>query len=295
KKVTDIYSINVDGTGLVNWTNDVEGPELDFNGNYRPVWAPDGASIYFSRSNATYFCRVDRGGYDDIYTANTLQRISTPGGSPTPVVDNPSWRVFGGSAYGGSLAYVRGNLPGGPDGGYCASEPEEKSYVVLDGDVVGEGDWSPPRWSPDGTQLYFGGEDSVRSVPAVGGAATTLFAGRSPDVGPAYAGADDRIPTSLVLGFKSAGSCTPSGCKTTGIDAKGTLQPKHSGSTVSVRLDAYRKGAWRKIGVRTPTTDKFGRYQAGFGRPRGSVCRLTASFAGDKTYLPSQLVRRLAC
>lgn len=142
---TDIYSINVDGTGL----------QIITVGGTDPRWSPDGTKIAFAsaraeNSNCNY----------DVYTMNTdgtnITRITTLGGH------SPDW-----SPDGNKIVYSSGRGCE-PDFPFCVPV----MYVInADGsseELLGAG--ANPRWSPDGNQIL-----SFTSGDDIGSTAMSVF------------------------------------------------------------------------------------------------------------------------
>src|SRR3989442_1103530 len=130
---TNIYTINLDGTGLRKVTNNQQGSE-----DYEPAWSPDGLKIAFAgiRSND----------FESIYVMN-------PDGSNRVRLTN--------STYDGSPAWS-------PDGTKIAFLRGTDIYVMnADGStptpITVGGQVNEPRlvWSPDGTKILFNNESRV--------------------------------------------------------------------------------------------------------------------------------------
>ncbi|MFN2442934.1 MAG: hypothetical protein ABR517_09640 [Thermoanaerobaculia bacterium] len=155
---SEIYVVNVDGTGLQRLT-DHPGRDLS------PAWSPDGTRIAFASNRA---------GESDIYVmdadGSNLVLRTDPGNS-----DDPAW-----SADGKSIVFS--SLRDGQWGLYVMS---------VDGDwrnparVGFERGWNGhPAWSPDGKRIafvsdwqYFDGAYDVYVMNADGSAITPLFEG----------------------------------------------------------------------------------------------------------------------
>lgn len=130
----DIYTINVDGTGLTKLTND---PSRD----YEPQWSPDGQFITFSsdRNAPSGF----GGAYGQVY-------VMRADGSEVRQLTNSETSSFGPSwsRDGTMLAYV-GDCPGASIGTLCVMKADGS-----DKRAVAESQYdSAPRWSPDGKHI----------------------------------------------------------------------------------------------------------------------------------------------
>lgn len=126
---SEIYVVNVDGTGLERLTND-PGRDED------PAWSPDGRRIAFTSSRA---------GGSDIYVmdadGSNLVRRTTEGLS-----EAPAW-----SPDGSRIAFSR--LGAGQFSIYIMNVDGDWANPAHVGYVQG---WNAhPAWSPDGTQIAF--------------------------------------------------------------------------------------------------------------------------------------------
>ena len=126
---SEIYVMNVDGTGLLRLTNDA-GRDAD------PAWSPDGKRIAFAS---------DRAGSSDIYVMNAdgsnLVRRTQTGSS-----EAPAW-----SPDGSKIAFS--SLRGGQFGIYVMSVDGDWANPTRVGYDRG---WNAhPAWSPDGGQIAF--------------------------------------------------------------------------------------------------------------------------------------------
>jgi Tol biopolymer transport system component len=116
----DVWTINVDGTGLTRLTDSPE-PEFD------PSWSPDGAQIAF---------RSERSGESEIWVMNAdgaQQRRLATGLSPAW---SPDGSLIAFADAGGSISVIR------PDGTGLRALPHTEG-----------GEY--PSWSPDGTRIAF--------------------------------------------------------------------------------------------------------------------------------------------
>lgn len=179
---SNIFSIEVDGTGLKQWTFDVaEGAS-----NFMPSWSPDGSSILHTTNRGSWFCRIDRGGYDDLLTAYRLARAAADG-AVVEVAGSDDFSIWGSGEGGGVLAYARQPMPSGPSGGACAWEPDGTTELVVDGVVVDPAaTFGGLSVAGDGAVAYTRGGDVVVLGP--GGTQVATFPGSGPDWGVEYGG-----------------------------------------------------------------------------------------------------------
>ncbi|MET1060711.1 MAG: hypothetical protein ABWX84_14020, partial [Nocardioides sp.] len=182
----DLFSVNVDGTGLKNWTNDTAGED---HRSLVPQWSADGQSLLYVRTHGVRICREDMGGFDELNHASRLYRV-TAAGVMSQVAGNDDVGIVGGHEGGGTLAYVQTQLPPTGADGYCTSTPTNEYEVVVDGSVVGPASSLPPSVNAAGDVAY-SNAGQVIIDPAGAEAATVAFDGSSPDWGIAYQGADD--------------------------------------------------------------------------------------------------------
>jgi Tol biopolymer transport system component len=212
----EIYTMNADGTGVTNITNDPAG-------DIYPAWSPDGSKIAFSSG---------RSGHYEIYTmnpdgTNVFQVTSGPGG-----VDNgePAWSPDGsklvftsGAGFGAALKIINADgtgsaagLPEGrsgdpnwsPDGSTIAFEtsiagPDQIATIKPDGTGLvrvtdGGADNFDPNWSPDGTQLAFGStrdqfRGEIYTMNADGTGVTRLTTNAAQEEAPAFSPDGHRI------------------------------------------------------------------------------------------------------
>ncbi|CAN5294362.1 hypothetical protein BH09ACT10_BH09ACT10_26170 [soil metagenome] len=195
--IFDLYTANVDGTGIINRTNE---PTTSLN--LGPTWGSDGQSLLYTRSHGVRMCKVNQGGFDDLYYSYRLYRLPLGGGSPIQVAGNDSTRIFGGSEGGGVIAYVKGQLPPTGGGGYCSTTPPDSYTLVVNGVDVGPSTASRPSVNPTGDVAYTQGAN-VMVDPAGAAGPQVLFPGGQPDWGVAFGTPPtDFGPTDLVAKVK---------------------------------------------------------------------------------------------
>jgi Tol biopolymer transport system component len=148
---TDIFTIQPDGTGLVNLTPDGAGFD-----NY-PSWSPDGSKIAFTSG---------RDGDPEIYVMNAdgsgVRRLTTSPGRDIRASWSPDGtKIVFASTRTGDLEIFTMNADG-TSVQQLTFEPEN----------------SGPKYSPDGTQIAFTGirgtTSAVYTIPANGGSSTKL-------------------------------------------------------------------------------------------------------------------------
>jgi len=134
----DIYTINVDGTGLRNVT---AHPAFD---GWRPTWSPDGERIAFFSF---------RDGNDEIYT------IRADGTDPRRLTfdladdANPSW-----SPDGTKIAWVSNR---GGDFDIWSMGTDGSNPVQI---TAGPADDDWPAWSPNGTRIAFSRDGLIHTM-----------------------------------------------------------------------------------------------------------------------------------
>lgn len=135
----EIYTVNADGTGETNLTND---PADDTE----PAWSPDGSRIAFS---------TNRDGNYEIYT------MSADGSGLVRLTHDPGPDHFPSWSPDGSRIVFAGNRSQGGSGIYAmsASDGSAVAQVTSCNKVTGIGfrwlDCERPRWSPDGAEIAF--------------------------------------------------------------------------------------------------------------------------------------------
>jgi hypothetical protein len=122
----DIYSVNPDGTGLVNLTNTEDQDESD------PAWSPDGRFIAFLTR------QVNGSNFADLYLMQADGSGRTHLVGPTPVRPGLDW-----SPDGQRLVFTQGDALG---------------TIKIDGtgfSTISAGAAAFPAWSPDGTRIAY--------------------------------------------------------------------------------------------------------------------------------------------
>jgi hypothetical protein len=229
----DLFTVEVDGTGVRNWTNDPGGED---HYNLAPRWSADGESLLYQRAQDTRMCREDMGGYHDLYYTHRLYRIDRAG-QLTQLAGSDEYSIVGGHDGGGRLAYVRTPIPPTDEFGMCAQTPVDAFELVVDETVIGPATPYSASVSDTGDVAYSNGSGNVLVVPAGTTAPQVLFPGSSPDWGPAYSASTDKVattttmtvPTTVQYGGRTlvasvtAASGTPAGSVRFTLDGKQTV------------------------------------------------------------------------
>jgi TolB protein len=159
----EIYTMNADGTGQTNRTNN---PASDG----QPAWSPDGTKIAFA---------TDRDG-----TGHEIYTMNADGTSPTRLTNNtatdwsPAW-----SPDGTKIAFTSFR-----DGNYeiYAMNADGTGQTRLTNNTAADGD---PAWSPDGTKIAFftdDGDPEIYTMTADGSRRTRLTDNTAVDWMPAW-------------------------------------------------------------------------------------------------------------
>jgi Tol biopolymer transport system component len=173
---SDVYTINPDGTGVVNLTADNPGADA------QPAWSPNGRKIAFTSGREP--------GALDIYVMNAdgsgVQKVpNTSGGF------EPAW-----SPDGTKIAFTRGYEQGDVGNIHIL----DLSTHTVRGITHGEGYDHQVAWSPGGHRLVFERDfahtSQIVSIRADGSDERPLTSGPFFDIGPAFSPSG----TSIVFG-----------------------------------------------------------------------------------------------
>lgn len=136
---SNIYTVNVDGTGLVNIT---AGLPADLTNRREPAWSPNGSKIAFI---------AVRDGQHKVWTIDTdgsnLTQVTTGGGFEMTPAFSPD---------GQKIAYTRYNAANaqlGDDIMIVSASGGTPTRLALPGDQ------RTPAWSPDGSLIAFSGTE----------------------------------------------------------------------------------------------------------------------------------------
>jgi Tol biopolymer transport system component len=204
---SDIYTINPDGTGETNVTNN---PASDFE----PVWRPDGQKIGFETSrgphgNTPFVMNPDGSGQAQLLPQDTLGLFlnswrpdgqSIAGWFFTSNCDTGWYKVFRADVAGGEIAYLNLgssartlNAAWSPDGRKIAFERQPQEFgdefcyetgvdiYLMNNDFSGQtplvADGAIPDWSPDSQKILFTRAGNLWTVDADGSDQTQLTNG----------------------------------------------------------------------------------------------------------------------
>jgi TolB protein len=151
--VLDLYTMNADGSNLVNLTNGA----FPSNGIYYPAWSPDGKKIAFV-ANGLETMNAD---------GTNIQQLAVGVGC----LSFPTW-----SPDGTQIAYATTCPPGGDPAGYeiRAVNADGTGNHALINDTHGV---FSPSWSPDGSKIAFtkGGFQAIYSMNPDGSGQTQVI------------------------------------------------------------------------------------------------------------------------
>ena len=209
---SDIHVVNLDGTGLVNLTNDPEGSETDV------AWSPDGTRIAYTRSGCTrgtneggscvYVMNADGSNQTNLTTEDNYPECpdNAPGYAHRQHSSQPTWSPDGRQiAYSGYWNTCKSSGGGGEI--YVMNADGSGKRRLMDDTAVDR----QPAWSPDGSLIAFvsdrvdnpaGPDADIFTVPAAGGPITQLTNGRyteDPDWGPPAAAVSPNPPSPSLL------------------------------------------------------------------------------------------------
>jgi TolB protein len=156
----EIYTVNPDGTSLVNLTNN--NTQFEFF----PAWSADGTKVAFMRNTA----------FEQIHTMNADGKLQTRISFGSTHHEFPAW-----SPDGTKIAFV--SISG--DGDIHVMNADGTGEVALTVNAISE---TQPAWSPDGTKIAFerAGEIFVMNADGTNQTNITNLAGidRGPDWSP---------------------------------------------------------------------------------------------------------------
>ena len=149
---TEIFVINVDGSGLTNLTNTTQD-EMD------PDWSPDGQKIVFASGEGICVMDVDGGDREVIVPDNDGRSNSAPSWSP-------DGRRIAFHSFGGDWQI------------YLVDPDGENLTRLTDLDLYGV---SCPTWSPDGKKIAFQAGWVIYILDIASGNLTKLVQGAGPN------------------------------------------------------------------------------------------------------------------
>jgi Tol biopolymer transport system component len=174
-----IAVVDRDGSGFRRITTPPPAAGTTYSIDVAPAWSPDGSRLLFTRIT------TDAADSADIRATTALWTVPAAGGTPTPVPNATDGYLGDWSPDGSQIVFTA--LTADADTGPL-------TVVRADGTqrrTIGGADGLMPAWSPDGTTIAFARLTSldpdrareqdvaqIATVPAAGGAVTTLAATR---------------------------------------------------------------------------------------------------------------------
>jgi len=244
----DIFTINVDGTGLTNLTNTPDCYEA------RPAWKPDGLRIAYEGCEAGV-SELRDGIYTMLANGGATTKLYSDAGFPAWSSDGLFLAYTKASCVNGlcTMVCVNGLCSVTGDGGQPDWQPRNPNPTVatngkivfasdrdgdleiysMNGDGTGQtrltnspGDDSYPVWSPNGAQIAFAsmrnGSSNIFRMGAGGGVATPVTSGPAFDIQPTWSPDGSRIAfVSDRTGSLQIFSVTPNGTELLQLTATG--------------------------------------------------------------------------
>jgi hypothetical protein len=79
------------------------------------------------------------------------------------------------------------------------------------------------------------------------------------------------------------------------IDVSGKLEPNRRGKALKVTLSRKRGGSFHALATHRLVLSRKSHFATSYSRPAFGMCRLVASYAGDKTHLASSTTKNFGC